>query len=232
MNGTSKNHAVLLTLYLFDMEEKLRLSKTFRYEISESERRHDTVLYVLHGYGQMPQYFIRKFSFLFDDYLVVAPEGMHRFYLEGSSGRVGASWMTKEAREDDISDTVDWLNALDDRISRKYQPKRKIVLGFSQGGAAAARWQHNETTQFDAAILWASVFPPDLDPNKEISNRAQRYFAIGENDQFYNGAAQNDIIAFYEEKGFNIQTFKGTHDIDKDALLSILEKINRRALQR
>ena len=26
---------------------------------------------------------------------------MHRFYLEGSSGRVGASWMTKEAREDD-----------------------------------------------------------------------------------------------------------------------------------
>lgn len=208
------------------MEEKLRLSKTFRYEISEAEHHHETVLYVLHGYGQLSQYFLRKFRFLFDDYLVVAPEGMHRFYLEGSSGRVGASWMTKEAREDDIKDTVDWLNALDDHISLKYTPKRKIVLGFSQGGAAAARWLHRGTTQFEASILWASVFPPDLNPKTELMNKAHQYFAIGEDDEYYNGAAQKDILAFYKEKGFAIQQFKGAHDIDKDALRSILEKIN------
>ena len=75
-------------------------------------------------------YFIRKFRALFDDLLVVAPEGMHRFYLQGSSGRVGASWMTKEAREDDIADNLRWLQELDAHISAQYRPKRKLLLGF------------------------------------------------------------------------------------------------------
>jgi len=208
------------------MEQKLRTNKTFRYEVSSESNEFDTVLYVLHGYGQQAQYFIRKFRPFFDKMLVVAPEGMHRFYLSGSSGRVGASWMTKEAREDDIEDNIEWLNQLDAHISQKYPVKRKILLGFSQGGATAARWYHKGAVSFDAMILWACVFPPDLSPEEEISPAGHQHFAIGDEDEFYNTEAQSELVKFYLNKGFSTHTFEGKHDIEPNTLDSILQNIN------
>lgn len=207
------------------MERKLTSDKTFRYEVSSESDNFHTVIYVLHGYGQQAQYFLRKFRDLFEDYLVVAPEGMHRFYLSGSAGRVGASWMTKEAREDDISDNIHWLNALDQQITETYRPKRKILLGFSQGGATAARWYHLGNAKFDAMVLWACVFPPDLFPEKEIGISDNQHFVIGTNDEFYDAAAQQSLIAFYKNKGFDIHSFEGKHDIDGDTLKTILKEI-------
>ena len=70
------------------------------------------ILIALHGYGQLGQYFYRKFNSLEADFGLVVPEGPHRFYLEGSSGRVGASWMTKEWREQDIQENNSYLKQL------------------------------------------------------------------------------------------------------------------------
>jgi len=206
------------------MEQKLKAEKTFRYELSSDSDEFDTVLYALHGYGQQAQYFIRKLRPLFDKMLVVAPEGMHRFYLKGSSGRVGASWMTKEAREDDISDNIEWLDKLDSLITERFRPKRKIILGFSQGGATAARWFYKGNVSFESMILWACVFPPDLDAEKEIGISSEQHFVIGKNDQFYDTSVQDALIQFYESKGFVVHTFDGTHDIDKETLERILLK--------
>ncbi|MDB2656835.1 hypothetical protein N9Y60_02140 [Crocinitomicaceae bacterium] len=208
------------------MEQKLTSAKTFRYEISSPSQEFDIVLYVLHGYGQQAQYFIRKFRPLFDKMLVVAPEGMHRFYLQGSSGRVGASWMTKEAREDDISDNIHWLNELDAHISSEFKPKRKLILGFSQGGATAARWYHKGTVQFDAMILWACVFPPDLHPEEEIKQANNQHFAIGTEDEFYDAEAQETLVKFYLKKEFVTHQFEGKHDIHAITLDGILNEIN------
>ncbi|PWL27645.1 MAG: hypothetical protein DCO96_10075 [Fluviicola sp. XM-24bin1] len=208
------------------MEQKLIASKTFRFELSSESQEFDTVLYVLHGYGQQAQYFIRKFRPLFDKMLVVAPEGMHRFYLQGSSGRVGASWMTKEAREDDISDNIQWLDQLDSHISERFQPKRKLILGFSQGGATAARWYHMGIVNFDAMILWACVFPPDLKVEEEIKHATNQHFTIGSDDEFYDSDAQDELVKFYLNKGFTTHRFEGKHDIDAPTLEVILNKIN------
>ncbi len=208
------------------MEQKLIASKTFRFELSSDSNEFDTVLYVLHGYGQQAQYFIRKFRGLYDKMLVVAPEGMHRFYLQGSSGRVGASWMTKEAREDDIADNIQWLNELDAHITTKYNPKRKLILGFSQGGATAARWYHKGAVTFDAMILWGCVFPPDLKPDEEIQRATNQYFVIGNEDEYYDQQSQTELVKFYIKKGFDTHRFKGKHDIDAATLEMILNKIN------
>ncbi len=207
------------------MEAKFRFNKTFRYEVNEPIETVETVLYVLHGYGQQAKYFIRKFQKIEGSVLVVAPEGMHRFYLQGTSGRVGASWMTKEAREDDISDNIEWLNALDDHITEKYAPKRKLILGFSQGGATAARWNYTEALRFEAMILWACVFPPDLDQDQEIVPQGQLHFAIGSEDEFYQGADQNELLQFYQEKDFETYLFEGKHDIHMETLEIILNRI-------
>ena len=208
------------------MEEKFRHFKTFRYEISGQPAEGKPLIYVLHGYGQQAQYFIRKFASLYEDYTVVAPEGMHRFYLQGASGRVGASWMTKEAREDDIADNIDWLSALDKEISERFKPSHKILLGFSQGGATAARWFHMGESKFNGMILWACVFPPDLNPEQEILNVENQHFAIGSEDEFYNTESQQELFDFYREKGFHTHPFEGKHDIDVSTLVKILKEIN------
>lgn len=211
------------------MEFSLKIEKTFRYETLHEEAKPGIVLYVLHGYGQLARYFIRKFSNVSEDILIVAPEGMHRFYQKGASGRVGASWMTKEAREDDISDNITFLNSLDKVISEKFNIEKRYLLGFSQGGATAARWQQLGTVSFDALILWACVFPPDLPLNVEAQrNDLPRYFAIGSEDEFYDDSAQQKLIEEYQEMGYAIQRYEGRHDVINETLTEILRQIRRK----
>jgi hypothetical protein len=44
--------------------------------------------------------------------IIIAPEGLSRFYRKGFSGDVVASWMTKDDRLDDMEDYVRYLNDL------------------------------------------------------------------------------------------------------------------------
>lgn len=201
------------------MEQKLVSQKTFRYEILNADCNPSKVLYVLHGYGQLSKFFIRKFSNIPADFLIVAPEGMHRFYRKGSSGRVGASWMTKECRNTDISDNINWLNALDKEISSKYAINNRTLLGFSQGGATAIRWKLNGTNPFDKTIIWASDFPPDMESKLELlKNESSNYFVIGDNDEFFDEAAQSKLTEKYKRANFNIINYSGVHDIDSSVL--------------
>lgn len=206
------------------MENILQSIKTFRYETCNNIKSPKKVIYALHGYGQLAKYFIRKFEAINEDYLIVAPEGMHRFYLKGSSGRVGASWMTKEARDIDIQDNINWLNDLDKIISTKYSIEERILIGFSQGGATAIRWKMNSLNKFDKTIIWASDFPPDMEPKiEQLKNETDNYFVIGNKDEYYNEEHQNKLISLYKSVDFKISTYLGPHEIDSDVLLQLLK---------
>lgn len=207
------------------MEVNLKSTKTFRYNILNDSPKAKTVLYVLHGYGQLVKYFIQKFNDLNFDFLIVAPEGMHRFYRKGNSGRVGASWMTKELREVDISDNMDYLNNLDQKISNQYPIQRRILLGFSQGGATALRWKENSTVKFDASIIWASDFANDIEWKDDFYSEENNFFAIGDQDEFFSTESTQKVSEQYVSFGFNIRPYKGTHDIDIATLKSILKNI-------
>lgn len=124
-------------------------------------------LYVLHGYGQLAEYFIRKFQPVADaGWRIIAPEGGHRFYLEGTSGKVGASWMTKEDRLHDITDHVAFLDTLFRLESPSTRDQgAKVVLGFSQGVATALRWLalgRQGPSAWEGVIAHSGVIPPDL----------------------------------------------------------------------
>lgn len=208
------------------MEVEFKHTKTYRYEIINPSPSPRIVIYVLHGYGQLAKFFIRKFQHLPKDIMIVAPEGMHRFYLKQSSGRVGASWMTKEARESDITDNIDWLNELDKQISEQYSITKRILIGFSQGGATAARWEILGTVSFDEMILWACVFPPDLKLNIEASRVKNSYFVIGSEDEFYTSDQQDTLVDYYEKIGYNCIRYDGKHDIDNETLNEIVRQMN------
>jgi predicted esterase len=206
----------------------LRIHKTARYATFGQPEIAETVWIVLHGYGQLAEYFIRKFHCLDPTKnFVIAPEGMHRFYLEGSSGRVGASWMTKEAREADIADNMEFLNQLWDTITQQYHYTNKVLLGFSQGGATAARWHELGNYEATYFVLWASVFPPDLqfEPTKNAFVHSKNYFVLGNDDPYYTLSKRTEMTASIAPLGFDHLSFEGKHTIHSETLQRIEQDI-------
>ncbi len=183
------------------------------------------LLIALHGYGQLSKYFIRKFIGLEEDWFVVAPEATHRFYLNGSSGRVGASWMTKELRDVDIAENNLLIESLLNTLLTSETYEEVVLLGFSQGGATASRYFYSNQNKINRLIVWASVFPPDID-KETIFNRSSTHskntFVLGANDMFFNENQQVEAFVFFEELGFKTKKFDGNHDIDLKTLQDIL----------
>jgi predicted esterase len=181
------------------------------------------ILLALHGYGQLAQYFYRKFHPLENDFGLVIPEGPHRFYLEGSSGRVGASWMTKEWREQDIAENTRYLLELTAEIRSSNSTAKLTLLGFSQGGATAARLYQADPSLFSQLILWASVFPPDI-AVQHFPPRKRMDFVIGSKDPYFDSESSAKVQNEYSELGFEIHTFEGAHDIHPQTLRAVLDK--------
>lgn len=210
------------------MEKKITIAKTNRYFTYGNPDTAENIWIVLHGYSQLPKFFIRKFQHLDPEKnFIVAPEGLHRFYRKGTSGRIGASWMTKEARLDDIEDNINYLNQLAEELLQNKNYKQRFLLGFSQGGATAARWHHSGNFNADCFILWASVFPPDLSIEKETigMHQSTNYFVVGEADQFFEGKME-EVKILLEKQPFPIRfkTFDGPHDVDPQVLLEIVNE--------
>lgn len=211
------------------MENILRTQKSYRYYTEGNLKTAKHIIYILHGYGQLSKFFIRKFTDLVDaETALVAPEGMHRFYLKGSSGRVGASWMTKEAREDDIADNLQFLKEVYENTHHEGVEKVTLI-GFSQGGATAARWHQMGNINFNNFVLWASVFPPDLeglDKHSSFAN-SSNFFVVGNQDEFLDEEKIDLIERDFEEKNLNFTfiRFEGEHNIYPAPLAELKKKL-------
>ena len=208
------------------MTNKIEITKTAKYTTFGNPNTAKTILFVLHGYGQLADYFIRKFNVLDgNNYFVVAPEGLHRFYLKGSSGRVGASWMTKEERQSDIDDYIKYLDQLWLQINDKYNFDKRILLGFSQGGATASRWHCLGNFKANKFILWAAVFPPDMD--KTFNSKfleSNNYLVFGKNDEYYKLNQVNNHFKYLTDNNFKFKqiNFEGNHNIHSKTLLNLV----------
>ena len=105
-------------------ERHIRVARAARYYTLGSAGRHlREVWLVCHGYRQLARRFLPRFAGLDDGTrMIVAPEGLSRFYLRDSASRhgeevpVGATWMTREDRENEITDYVAFLNGVMDEV--------------------------------------------------------------------------------------------------------------------
>ncbi|WP_306640276.1 alpha/beta hydrolase [Sanyastnella coralliicola] len=201
-------------------EHHIEVSRNLRYFDNEKPDQPE-LLMALHGYTQHPKFFQRKFNVLDDRAYVVAPEGLHRFYIQGHSGRVGASWMTKEDRLIDIADNMNYLDQLYLRLlMRNYE--RKTLLGFSQGAATAVRFFCHQPSYFDRLVLWAGSFPPDLDlpSNAEALNQTGIDLVIGDDDEFIKEDHIVELSKIFDahQIKYRLHRFSGGHDIDSSTL--------------
>lgn len=188
------------------------------------------IWFVLHGYGQLPQYFIRKFKQISnEERIVIAPGGLSRFYLEGFSGRVGSTWMTKEERLLDIENYINYLNSVATEVLKSV-PNDVIItlLGFSQGSATVCRWIEKLDFPFEKLILHSGAFPPDIDfsglGNKLKNKRV--YMLRGTYDEFINEERTKEQQALINKLNVKVNQieFEGKHDIHVDSLMNIIEQ--------
>jgi predicted esterase len=187
------------------------------------------VWFVLHGYGQLARYFLQKFEVLQQKGIyVVAPEGLSRFYLEDvtkraitGNNRVGATWMTAENRLMDIDNYLTYLQQI---YTEVIGTKKCTVslLGFSQGAATASRWALRHPHNFKRLILWAGIFPPDMDfdKGKQILADKEITMVYGEHDPYVTDERLNEMtnLANRLQVTPNVITFPGGHEIDSQTL--------------
>ncbi len=144
-------------------EHHLRVARTARFHTLGDPARANAIWVVVHGYGQLARFFLNKFEGLEDGLLIAAPEGLSRFYLDEAHQRVGATWMTREDREQEIADHVQYLDRLVQDLLRTTGPRPVHALGFSQGVATVSRWSISGDTIVSRLVLWGGGLPPEID---------------------------------------------------------------------
>lgn len=182
-------------------EHHIRVARTGRYfTLGSAGTQLREIWVVCHGYRQLARRFLRRFADLDDlNRLIVAPEGLSRFYLHDTEGRhgkevpVGATCMTREDRENEISDYVGFLDGVLDEVLDGFLEEvsdesldespdkvsgeasddgnegsngatpRLTVLGFSQGAQTVCRWVAAGDFAVERIILWGAYLPDDFD---------------------------------------------------------------------
>jgi len=208
-------------------EHHLPVTRTARYfQLNEVSAQTRQMWFVCHGYGQLAEYFIRHFTSLTTadpTLVVIAPEGLSRFYLQGTGGRIGATWMTREDRLTEIEDYVGYLNQLATTVLHAAPNTVQVtVLGFSQGAATVSRWLVRAAFRPAHLILWAGAFPPDMEFTvaKQLVRGLPITLVYGDEDEYVKTADVEKQRDFLRQLGVEpeIIGFAGKHTLQTEVL--------------
>lgn len=240
-------------------ERHIRVARTARYYTLGSAGPHVREIWIVcHGIRQLARRFLPRFAELDDGTrLIVAPEGLSRSYLHGPESRpdkpipIGATWMTREDRENEITDYVEFLDAVLDEVTEGsdggsgetagQEPGQEAgqgsdresreehapltVLGFSQGAHTVCRWLAAGDIPVARIILWGAYLPEDFDLARgpERLRSAELILVHGLLDHFISEEAHVAQEVRLEELGipFKTITHAGGHELDQAVLREI-----------
>jgi len=204
-------------------EHRLVTTRRARYyTIGGGEQPLPEAWIVLHGLGQLARIFLTYFESIdAPGRLVVAPEALNRYYLFTEPGmrskdaKVGATWMTREDRENEIADQVDYLDAVWRETAAG--ASRVTVLGFSQGVATAARWVAMGKSRVDRFVAWAGQIPPEIDPSAFSKLSGGITMVAGSTDEYATWIAEGNHDSRMVAAGVTpkVVTFDGGHRMDR-----------------
>ncbi len=204
---------------------KITIPRTAHYyTIGEPSKQIRRFWLVCHGYGQLASTFIRRFDGLNDGKtLIVAPEGLNKFYWGQFTGKPVATWMTSHQRLDEIADYCNYLQTLYSHYVPRLADDVEIILfGFSQGTATICRWALENFPHCHHLVLWAGVLPDDLDftPYQSYFSEKQLHFAYGTQDEFLTEKRLQWQRNFSKKNllDFKEFSFDGKHEVDRDAI--------------
>lgn len=213
-------------------ENFIKTEKTARYYfIGEPNNKIKSILFVLHGYGQLAKDFIQLFKIIQNEnLLIVAPEAMNKFYLKGFSGKVGSTWMTKEDRKNEIKDNVKMLSKIYKIVISKIgNPNVKLnIIGFSQGTHTTVRWLNISKLKVSNIFLWSGALPVDVNylENYDYWSSVKIHIVLGNTDKFVSQEQfdEQKLIIKQNKLKLELITFEGGHEIKSDTLQEIYKK--------
>ncbi|MFT4754674.1 MAG: putative esterase [Salibacteraceae bacterium] len=209
------------------MEHTLTVNTTARYHtLGKIHKDVKALWFVFHGYGMRCDQFIKEFDCIADSKtLIVAPEGLHRFYSRGFKGEICSSWMTSDLRNYDIINNRDFLNGVLKGVFDKGLPKdvQIGVLGFSQGAPTAIRWAMSLDVIISELVVWGSNVPDDVVNNiktlKKL-NESNVKLIIGSKDEYLPEEKVDELIMDLHDKGvdYDFHSFEGKHELHEDSI--------------
>jgi len=201
----------------------ISVTRTARYHtLGTLNDQTQEVWFVIHGWAQLAEQYLNSFSTLDNGKrFIIAPEALNKFYIKTGRPEVGATWMTREDRENEIKDYVAYLNTLYDSFALKGIKAKIIVLGFSQGVATVSRWIYKNPRKVDTLVFYAGEPANELqNPESAASfDKTKNYFIWGTEDQFVN---ELNIQKFKNMlPNFEFISFEGKHEINAEVLKEI-----------
>ncbi len=210
----------------------IKVSRTAHYStLGTASSSTKYLIIACHGYGQMAKRFIRKFDAIAgDDVLVVAPEGLSRFYWGGLTGEVVSSWMTKEDRLSEIEDYTHFIEGLYQKYTPLVAQDAKIVLfGFSQGCATIMRWAMHTFPACDHFAFWAGMIPEDINYQPHLDYFADKEVTLFHGDK--DPLITPERLAFIKKvivetgiEGVKEYPYQGEHKIERSFLKTWFEE--------
>ncbi len=219
--------------YLFNYEigfnmitKHLVVDKHARYSLSkEPGPEIEKLWFLIHGYGQHSAAFLESLRFLeTKNTLLVAPEGLSRFYLKGGFEETGASWMTREDRNLEIKDYCNYLNQLSTNIrSVLKHDVRTGLIGFSQGVHTSCRWLASRDTPMDKVVLCGADIPADVLNNAALLKN-DLHLLLGKTDKFLAKRPMDNFLSEVKNvPTIKVHTYDGGHEIPKELLKTFID---------
>jgi predicted esterase len=208
-------------------ENHIAVQKTARYyTLGEFGQNTKSIWIVLHGFRQNAAGFLSDFEPLLNPTtFFIAPEGLNRFYLDGYTGKVGATWMTKEDRLNEIKDYISYLNELHRHFKLESFSGKITALGYSQGASTLTRWINAGNCKIDNAIVYAGEVAPDILPLAENSGlrRTENYFIYANRDEYFTLDLLAKARENYKPLNFTEVEFDGGHELNLEVLKPMIK---------
>jgi predicted esterase len=148
-----------------------------------------------------------------DAWLLVAIQGLHRFY-QRRANEVVASWMTRQDRALAIADNLTYVGDVVDAVASEWPGSGPLVFtGFSQGVAMTFRAAASSPRPVDGVISVGGDVPPELDA-ATLGRVARVLICRGVRDEWYTTAKFDTDIGRLRAAGAMVTplTFDGGHE--------------------
>ena len=198
------------------IERTIRATTHGRYLIDAPSGGEATgTLVGFHGYAEGAEAQLARLRAIpgADAWLLVAIQGLHRFY-QRRANEVVASWMTRQDRELAIADNLEYVADVVAAVAREWPDRGPLVFsGFSQGVAMTFRAAAAAPRRVDGVISVGGDVPPELDA-AALGRIARVLICRGARDEWYTTAKFDTDIGRLRAAGATVTpaTFDGGHE--------------------
>ncbi|WP_214269731.1 methylhydroquinone degradation carboxylesterase MhqD [Mammaliicoccus lentus] len=110
--------------------------------------------------------------------------------------------------------------------SKEYEFNLEAVIpvGFSNGSNMAINLILRESTPFQKALLFAPLYPLDLQDNQKDLSNFKVFLSMGKQDPIVTQEQSERVIEIFKERGAEVhETWVNSHEITQEAVLAAKE---------